>query len=65
VDRCLGRLSESASSVGAAIVTADHGNAESMIDEQGNPWTAHTTNPVPYLAEGEIAKFPGMVQTLP
>jgi len=48
VDRCLGRLLESASSVGGtAIVTADHGNAESMIDEQGNPWTAHTTNPVP------------------
>ena len=61
VDRCLGRLLESVSQVGGtAIVTADHGNAESMIDEQGNPWTAHTTNPVPLiLVEGETAKIPG------
>ncbi len=35
---------------GAAIVTADHGNAESMIDpETGGPHTAHTTNPVPLV----------------
>ena len=31
---------------GAALVTADHGNAERMLDEEGNPHTAHTTNPV-------------------
>ena len=61
VDRCLGRLLESVSQVGGtAIVTADHGNAEFMQDEQGNPWTAHTTNPVPLiLVEGEVAKIPG------
>ena len=61
VDRCLGRLLESVSQVGGtAIVTADHGNAEYMRDEQGNPWTAHTTNPVPLiLIEGEGAKIPG------
>ena len=61
VDRCLGRLLESVSKVGGtAIVTADHGNAEYMRDEQGNPWTAHTTNPVPLiLIEGEVAKIPG------
>ncbi len=61
VDRCLGRLLESISKVGGtAIVTADHGNAESMIDNEGNPWTAHTTNPVPLiLIEGEKAKIPG------
>lgn len=60
-DRCLGRLLESVSKVGGtAIVTADHGNAEYMRDEQGNPWTAHTTNPVPLiLIEGEGAKIPG------
>jgi len=61
VDRCLGRLLASVSRVGGtAIVTADHGNAEHMRDEQGNPWTAHTTNPVPLiLVEGEKAKIPG------
>jgi 2,3-bisphosphoglycerate-independent phosphoglycerate mutase len=61
VDRCLGRLLEGISQVGGtAIVTADHGNAECLRDEQGNPWTAHTTNPVPLiLIEGEGAKIPG------
>ncbi|MBW4664655.1 MAG: 2,3-bisphosphoglycerate-independent phosphoglycerate mutase [Chroococcus sp. CMT-3BRIN-NPC107] len=61
VDRCLGRLLESISKVGGtALVTADHGNAESMIDDEGNPWTAHTTNPVPLiLIEGEKANIPG------
>ncbi len=61
VDRCLGRLLQSVSKVGGtAIVTADHGNAEYMRDEQGNPWTAHTTNLVPLLlVEGEVAKISG------
>ncbi|KJH72120.1 2,3-bisphosphoglycerate-independent phosphoglycerate mutase [Aliterella atlantica] len=61
VDRCLGRLLASISQVGGtAIVTADHGNAEYMRDTQGNPWTAHTTNPVPLIViEGEKAKIPG------
>jgi len=61
VDRCLGRLLESISKVGGtALITADHGNAEYMLDEHGNPWTAHTTNPVPLiLVEGEKAKIPG------
>ncbi|HEY9802684.1 MAG TPA: 2,3-bisphosphoglycerate-independent phosphoglycerate mutase [Leptolyngbyaceae cyanobacterium] len=61
VDNCLGRLLEGVSKAGGtAIITADHGNAESMIDEQGNSWTAHTTNPVPLiLVEGEGAKIPG------
>ena len=61
VDRCLGRLLESISGVGGtALITADHGNAEYMRDEQGNPWTAHTTNPVPFIVvEGEKAKIPG------
>jgi 2,3-bisphosphoglycerate-independent phosphoglycerate mutase len=34
---------------GVAIVTADHGNCEQMFDEQGNTWTAHTTNEVPFV----------------
>ena len=42
------------------MITADHGNAEYMRDALGNPWTAHTTNPVPFiLIEGEQRKIPG------
>jgi 2,3-bisphosphoglycerate-independent phosphoglycerate mutase len=61
VDRCVGKLLESISKAGGtAILIADHGNAECMFDEQGNPWTAHTTNPVPFiLVEGERRKIPG------
>ncbi|WP_414581214.1 2,3-bisphosphoglycerate-independent phosphoglycerate mutase [Scytonema sp. PCC 10023] len=61
VDKCLGNLLASISKVGGtAIITADHGNAEHMLDSDGNPWTAHTTNPVPLiLVEGEKAKIPG------
>lgn len=48
VDACLGRVLEAvATAGGSAIVTADHGNAEEMIDPvTGGPMTAHTTNPV-------------------
>lgn len=61
VDRCLGRLLGSISEMGGtAIITADHGNAEYMFDEQGNPWTAHTTNDVPLIfVEGEGRKVYG------
>lgn len=61
VDTCLGQLLESISKAGGtAIIIADHGNAERMRDEDGNPWTAHTTNPVPFiLVEGEGRKIPG------
>lgn len=61
VDTCLGRLLESIGKAGGtAIILADHGNAEVMWDEQGNPWTAHTTNPVPFIVvEGEQRKIPG------
>ncbi len=67
VDRCLGRLLGSISKMGGtALITADHGNSEYMADENGNPWTAHTTNLVPFLlVEGEKQKIPqhgGQVQ---
>ncbi|MBE9097094.1 2,3-bisphosphoglycerate-independent phosphoglycerate mutase [Tychonema sp. LEGE 07203] len=60
VDKCLGRLLTGISKAGGtAIIIADHGNAELMFDENGNPWTAHTTNPVPFiLVEGEGVKIP-------
>ena len=34
------------------LLTADHGNADRMIDEDGTPFTAHTTNPVPFAVVG-------------
>jgi 2,3-bisphosphoglycerate-independent phosphoglycerate mutase len=61
VDHCLGELLQEVVKVGGTtLITADHGNAEYMWDESGNPWTAHTTNPVPFiLVEGEQRKIPG------
>jgi 2,3-bisphosphoglycerate-independent phosphoglycerate mutase len=53
VDTQIGRIVEAAEKAGAVVVvTADHGNAEEMIDEQGRPKTAHTTNPVPVIIVG-------------
>jgi 2,3-bisphosphoglycerate-independent phosphoglycerate mutase len=47
VDQCVGRIIEAVRAQGgAALITADHGNAEQMIDENGGPHTAHTTNNV-------------------
>jgi 2,3-bisphosphoglycerate-independent phosphoglycerate mutase len=61
VDKCLGRVIEAVNQVGGTVlITADHGNAEYMQDAEGNPWTAHTTNPVPFiLVEGEARKIIG------
>ena len=51
VDTCLGRVAEKIlEKEGTLFVTADHGNAEIMIDfSTGNPFTAHTTDPVPFV----------------
>ncbi len=47
VDACVGRLLDGIrAACGTALVTADHGNAEKMLDADGNPFTAHTTFPV-------------------
>jgi 2,3-bisphosphoglycerate-independent phosphoglycerate mutase len=67
IDKCLGRLREAVEKKGGVlIITADHGNAEQMVDpETGEPHTAHTTNRVPFvlvngpasvrhLADGEL-----------
>jgi 2,3-bisphosphoglycerate-independent phosphoglycerate mutase len=50
-DECIGRVIEAARARGGMVlVTADHGNAEQMIDpETGDVHTAHTTNPVPFV----------------
>jgi 2,3-bisphosphoglycerate-independent phosphoglycerate mutase len=50
IDECLGRILASAKAHDTVVViTADHGNCETMIDENGEPHTAHTTNPVPFI----------------
>ena len=50
VDTCVGRVIDAVQKIGgSAIITADHGNAEEMADEDGTPHTAHTTNPVPLI----------------
>ncbi len=50
VDRCVGEIvSEVLATQGVALITADHGNAEVMLDENGHIHTAHTTNPVPCI----------------
>jgi 2,3-bisphosphoglycerate-independent phosphoglycerate mutase len=51
VDRCLGQVVETVDNLGGAcLVTADHGNAEQMLEPDGaSPHTAHTTNPVPLI----------------
>jgi 2,3-bisphosphoglycerate-independent phosphoglycerate mutase len=58
VDACLGRIESTVRSKGGAmLITADHGNAEMMIDPAtGGPHTAHTTNPVPFIVVAEDAK---------
>jgi 2,3-bisphosphoglycerate-independent phosphoglycerate mutase len=60
VDACLGEIYKAVRErEGAMIITADHGNAEMMIDpETGGPHTAHTTNPVPFIViSGEEKRF--------
>ena len=58
VDECVGKVVDKILSMGgSAIITADHGNADKMIDENGKPFTAHTTNLVPLIVAGE--KFKG------
>lgn len=58
VDACLGRMELAVRSKGGAIlITADHGNAEMMVDPvSGGPHTYHTTNPVPFIVIAEDAK---------
>ncbi len=57
VDACLGMIEKAVRARGGAmLITADHGNAELMVDPvSGGPHTAHTTNPVPFIVIAEDA----------
>jgi 2,3-bisphosphoglycerate-independent phosphoglycerate mutase len=57
VDACVGRVLEAVSEMGGVmLVTADHGNADRMLEPDGTtPFTAHTTNPVPLYLYGTSA----------
>ena len=53
VDECVAKVVEATSKMGGvSLITADHGNAERMVDTDGSPFTAHTTNLVPFCIVG-------------
>ena len=57
VDECVKKVVDKILSKGGnAIITADHGNADKMVDDDGKPFTAHTTNLVPLIVVGEEFK---------
>ena len=54
VDNCIGRVVDATLKMnGVLLLTADHGNADCMVDTDGSPFTAHTTNPVPFAVIGK------------
>lgn len=58
VDYGVGKLSEAVKKVGGVmLITADHGNADKMYEEDGSPFTAHTTNPVPFIVFNHPCKL--------
>lgn len=70
VDKCIARVCEAVKEKGGTIfITADHGNAEQMTDPgNGQPWTAHTLNPVPFIyvhdGSGESVLHPGRLEDI-
>ncbi len=58
VDECVGKVADAVVSMGGVmLLTADHGNADCMVAEDGSPFTAHTTNPVPFAVIGRACKL--------
>ena len=59
VDECVGLVVEATQKMGGvALITADHGNADQMLESDGEiPYTAHTTNPVPFYLVGANVKL--------
>jgi len=53
VDACVGKVTDAIAEMGGvSLITADHGNADKMFEDDGSPFTAHTTNPVPFCVIG-------------
>jgi len=69
VDSCLGRVVAAVHALGGAcLVTSDHGNAEQLLQPDGSPHTAHTTNPVPLIVtheEGKLAESGALADLVP
>jgi 2,3-bisphosphoglycerate-independent phosphoglycerate mutase len=60
VDECLGRVVEAVHAIGGAcIVTADHGNCDHMLNDDGSPNTAHSLNPVPLIVTAGAESLDG------
>ncbi|MBR2878019.1 MAG: 2,3-bisphosphoglycerate-independent phosphoglycerate mutase [Clostridia bacterium] len=58
VDSCVGKVVNAINEKGGiTLITADHGNADCMIDTDGGPFTAHTTNKVPFIVIGKDCKL--------
>jgi 2,3-bisphosphoglycerate-independent phosphoglycerate mutase len=58
VDECLGQVVEAVhESGGVCIVTADHGNADHMLEPDGSPNTAHSMNPVPFVITDDVGEL--------
>ena len=58
IDNCIGRVEKAVSAAGGLLIlTADHGNAEQMLDDSGGIQTAHTCNPVPFLFSDMSARL--------
>ena len=58
VDECLGRVVQVVEdSGGVCLVTADHGNADHMLEDDGSPNTAHSMNPVPLIVTAEVGEL--------
>ncbi len=60
VDECLGDVVAAVHGEGGAcVVTADHGNADEMLEEDGSPDTAHSLNPVPFVVTAKGVRLDG------
>ena len=58
VDGCLGRVVEAVEGTGGVcVITADHGNADHMLEEDGSPNTAHSMNPVPLIVTDDVGEL--------